>query len=167
MTPTLTLKERGRRWLRPPRVFATAYVALSLLVHFALKAYVAVHLARDVRTTVPISAPEIVEYWSPAGSLRIFDIIESPRNRYHTYRGVLVLPAGTTVYRARSTLGHDYLCMSGQRQVCAPLFHYFEGTSRDSTWVAHDGEADATVRFFHSRWTVTPYLYPIGWILGV
>jgi hypothetical protein len=75
MKPKLTPQERARKWLRPPRVFVTAYVALSLIVHFSLKAYVTVHLARDVRTTQPISAPEVVEEWSPVLK-SISDIVE-------------------------------------------------------------------------------------------
>lgn len=167
MKPSLTLKERGRKWLRPPRVFATAYVALSLLVHFGLKAYVAVHLARDVGTTTPISAPEIVEVWTPASSKSMFDIATSNKKDHFLYRGILQIPAGTAVYRARSAAGHDYLCMSSPRRACAPLFSYDEGTTKNNTYVAHDGDIDERVRFFHNRWTATPYLYPIGWMLGV
>jgi hypothetical protein len=166
MKPKLTPQERARKWLRPPRVFVTAYVALSLIVHFSLKAYVTVHLARDVRTTQPISAPEVVEEWSPVLK-SISDIATINNTDYFLYRGILHIPAGTEVYRARSAAGHDYLCMSGPRRVCAPLFRYSEGSFINKTYVAHDGDVDELVRFFHNRWTATPYFYPIGFMLGV
>jgi hypothetical protein len=166
MKPKLTPQERARQWLRPPRVFATAYVALFLLVHFSLKAYVAVHRARDVRTTTPVSAPEVVEEFDPGGIYRPFDRVSGNDHSYFIYRGLLDVPAGTDVYRARSAAGHDYLCISGARRVCAPLFRYSEGSFTNKTHVSHDGNTDAIVRFFNNRWTGTPYLNPIAWMLG-